>query len=453
MDGQMIQNDNLPKSMRYGLASATAVQASASLARFSSINGTSFSPTGSNQIRFKVQAPGFLDAEKHYLQMKITATGDQSQIDTNIGSVIDRMRIEANGAVVEEINSYHLYNAIRHYYNADQAECYKLAAESGAAALEAKQGATHVANQPVEVVRGAAGEVIADGNSKVLCVQLQSGLLKNVHKKALPEGLVELDIILTLAGNAVPLVSATAVTYTIDDPVIFCPMYKIESGDVMSAYRNIVQQEGRRWTGVTAKTYINNVAQGAGTKNLQINDRSLSCLGMVTALRAAAVNTDDAKYSTGAFGFFDGATGKVSQFKYQIGGVNYPASDINIEVAADGKNVARAHEESLKALARPGSEYAEGSVGQNQLTTSINQEYAEAATKSADIPHALLSVSLKKFDDSMLQMRGLNTSMNSSPNVLEFTHTAFSSDLNATTFALCESFYTMLPTGQLVKAD
>ena len=448
----MIQNDNLPKSMRYGLASATAVQATCSLARFSSINGTSFSPTGSNQIRFKVQAPGFLDAEKHYLQMKITAAGDQSQIDTNVGSVIDRMRIEANGAVVEEINSYHLYNAIRHYYNADMPETYKLAAESGAAALEAKQGGAFVADNPVEVVRGAAGELIADGNSKILCVQLQSGLLKNVHKKALPEGLVELDIILTLAGNAVPLVSATAVTYTIDDPVIFCPMYKIDNGDVMASYRNVVQQEGRRWTGITAKTYINNVANGAGTKNLQINDRSLSGLGMVTALRLATVNTDDAKYSTGAFGYNDG-TGSVSQFKYQIGGINYPASDINIAVAANGKNVGRAHEETLKALARPGHEYSEGTVGVSNLTTSIIQEYAEAATKSALIPHGLLSVSLKKFDDSMLQMRGLNTSMNSSPNVLEFVHTGFAADLNATTFSLCEAFYTMLPTGQLVKAD
>ena len=63
-----ISNSNIPKSMRYGLQSATAIQASTSLARFSSINGTSFTPSGSNQIRLRVSAMGFLDGEKHYLE-------------------------------------------------------------------------------------------------------------------------------------------------------------------------------------------------------------------------------------------------------------------------------------------------------------------------------------------------------------------------------------------------
>ena len=55
-----ISNENLPKSVRYGLHGATAVQSENTLARFSSVNGTSFSPTGSNEIRIRVSANGIM---------------------------------------------------------------------------------------------------------------------------------------------------------------------------------------------------------------------------------------------------------------------------------------------------------------------------------------------------------------------------------------------------------
>jgi hypothetical protein len=52
----------------------------------------------------------------------------------------------------------------------------------------------------------------------------------------------------------------------------------------------------------------------------------------------------------------------------------------------------------------------------------------------------------------MLRMTGLNTSANSSPNVLEMTHAAFAADLEATTFSLVEAFYQMAPNGSLSVA-
>jgi hypothetical protein len=175
---------------------------------------------------------------------------------------------------------------------------------------------------------GSLGEEFTTGHSKVFCIQLQSGLLKNHHKKALPDGLVELDIILTLAENNQAVVSAGAPTWTLSDPALFAPVYKIENADVMNAYRQTVASEGVMWSGQTAKTYINSVALAAGTKSLQINDRSLSCLGLITALRASGVNSSLTKYSNGAYGYKDSATGLLTRFKYQINGVNYPQSVI-----------------------------------------------------------------------------------------------------------------------------
>jgi len=453
-----ISNNNIPKSMRYGLQSATAIQASTSLARYSSINGTSFTPTGSNQIRIRVSAMGFLDGEKHYLQFTITNATAGMFVDGSAQSFIDRLRIEANGVVVEEINSYSLYASIQQTYNNDLSKVFKNAVESGGAQLEIKNLDTNDAGDAGKIVKaevGSLGEEFSTGHSKVFCISLESGLLKNHHKKALPEGLVELDLILTLAGNNQAVIAANgqAPTWTLSDPALFAPVYKIENADVMNAYRQTVASEGIMWSGTTCKTYINAVANSAGTKSLQINDRSLSCLGLITALRDAGVNTTIEKYCNSAYGYNDG-TGTCNRFRYVINGVNYPQSDIDIVAATDGLNVGRAYEESVKALAKDGKAYSDANVSRHQLKGSVNQVYtSETNTGSTEVPKGLLSVSLKKFDDNMLRMTGLNTSANSSPNVLEFTHTAFAAGgLEATTFSLVEAFFQMTGTGSLSVA-
>jgi len=453
-----ISNSNIPKSMRYGLQSATAIQASTSLARFSSINGNSFQPSGSNQIRLRVSAMGFLDGEKHYLEFKITTAANDCHVDTSAASFIDRMRIEANGVVIEEINSYGLYASIQQTYNSDLSKVFKNATQSGAAQLEIKNAATGAATDGtiVKAEVGSLGEGITATHSKVFCIQLESGLLKNHHKKAIPDGAVELDIILTLSGNNQAVVAgAGAPTWTLSEPALYAPVYKIENADVMNAYRQTVASEGIMWSGQTAKTYINAVANSAGTKSLQINDRSLSCLGLVTALRDAGVNSALAKYANGAYGFNDG-TGSVTRLKYMINGVNYPQSDINVTVGEDGLNVGRAYEEAIKALAKDGKAYSDANVSRHQLQKSFNLEFTGTDgkdTKSTEVPKGLLAVSLKKFDDNMLRMTGLNTSANSSPNVLEFTHTAFAAGgCEATTFAIVEAFYQMSPNGSLSVA-
>jgi hypothetical protein len=225
-----ITNENLPKSMRYGLHGATAVQASTTLARFSSVNGSAnFSPTGSNEIRIRISANGFMQTEKHYLHFQLTTATADAVIDTSSGCIFDRMTIEANGSIVEQISNYGLYHAIRENYNNDVNDIYKKLTESGCGGLAVKNDVTaiglaaadtaavktvtdaaHAANNgklfPAE--KSAAGEFITAGHSKHFVVQLESGLLKNSHKKALPDGLTELELVLRLAPNAQALASA-----------------------------------------------------------------------------------------------------------------------------------------------------------------------------------------------------------------------------------------------------
>ena len=473
-----ITNENLPKSMRYGLHGATAVQAECTLARFSSVNGTSFSPNGSNEIRIKIAGNGFLQTEKHYLHFKVTTAVANAIVDTHAGSFFDRMTIEANGAIVEQINSYGLYNSIRQNYNTDVNELFKKIAESGASGLAVETSTTAptlagadtaaavkvvtdvaaAANtgKLLDVERSAAGEFITSTNAKHFVIQLESGLLKNSHKKALPDGLVELELVLRLAPNTQALVSAGAATYQIDSPTLYCPVMKILNGDVMASYRSVVAQEGVMLSGITCKTYINNVASAIGTKSLQINDRSISCLGLVTALRKATADTTNALYSNGAYGYTDvDSTTKVSSFKYSIMGSNYPQSDIKLSVADNGLDIGRATEESCKALAKHGEEYCKSMISKKLCVKQFDVTYGAAANGSngTNVPRGLFSVDLKKMSDDGLRMVGLNTAQNSSPSVLEMDVTvALAADCTATTFSLVESFYQMNANGDLSSA-
>jgi len=470
-----ISNENLPKSIRYSMGSANAVQSSTVLSRFSSVNGTTFSSTSSNQVRIKIRGNGFLQVDKHYLEFTITTATAAAQIDTHAGSFIDRVRIESNGQIVEELNNYGLFNAIKQNYNSDVNELYKKNAESGSGKLAIKFEPTQIGlaaadnaaavkvvtdaaftadnGKLFEVERDAAGELIATGNSKVFCIQLESGLLKN--SKALPDGLNELDLILTLASDTQAMVSAGAATYTMTNPTLYIPAMRVENADVMASYRQVVAQEGVMWSGVSQKSYVNALPLAAGTPVLQINDRSLSCLGFVTAIQAATANATNASYSNGAFGYTDvTGTTKINRFRYIIQGDNFPQSDILINVADDGLNIARATEESCKALAPMGHNYCDSLISKTKAVSQFDLAYAVSpATGGTDAPCGLLSVDLKRTSNDGMRMVGMNTAQNSSPSVLELNvSVALANACTATTYALVESFYQMDSQGGLSSA-
>ena len=470
-----ISNQNLPKSIRYSMGSANAVQSSTVLSRFSSVNGTIFSSTSSNQVRIKIRGNGFLQVDKHYLEFTITTATADAQIDTHAGSFIDRIRIESGGQIVEELNNYGLYNAIKQNYNTDVNELYKKNAESGSGKLAIKfepsqvglAGADTAAAVKVvtdaafaadngklfEVERDAAGELIATGNSKVFCIQLESGLLKNA--KALPDGLNEIDLIITLASDTQAMVSAGAATYTMTNPTLYIPAMRVENADVMQSYRQVVAQEGVMWSGVSQKSYVNALPLAAGTPVLQINDRSLSCLGLITAIQTATANATNASYSNGAFGYTDvTSTTKINRFRYIIQGDNFPQSDILINVADDGLNIARATEESCKALAPLGHNYCDSLISKTKAVSQFDLAYAASpATGGTDAPCGLLSVDLKRTSNDGMRMVGMNTAQNSSPSVLELNvSVALAAACTATTYALVESFYQMDSQGGLSSA-
>jgi len=478
MQQEQISLGNLPASMRYSVTSVPAVEASSTLARFDSSNGNSgFSPTGSDQIRIRVKADGFMDTSKHYLFFTVNTTVANANIDGSAQSFFDRLSIESNGVLIEQIDRYSLYSGIKRNWDSENQELLKESGESGAAYLGTKQAVgafpdvagadvaallasvntqkdafrTNTNNLVLETSLSNLGDALTAAQSKDFAIQLNSGMLKNVYKKALPEGLNEFEIVLRLkAATAASVGTGGGLNvYTIDNPRIMCPVYKIQNGDVMASFRNAMAAQGVSWVGHTAKTYINSMPDSANKHIFQINDRSQSLLALVTAIRSTDADTTRLDYSNTATNV-NFAGGHVSSYVYKLMGQNFPQSEIEMNLAENGLNVARAYEEACKAWARPGDSYAKCNVTLDQFK-SATHAYATATTSGAlDSGKGLLCVDLKTFDAKELRMKGINTAMSGAPGTLELNMSAAPGEIkDLTSYAIIEAQYIVNANGSM----
>jgi hypothetical protein len=478
MQQEQISLGNLPASMRYSVTSVPAVEASSTLARFDSSNGNSgFSATGADQIRIRVKADGFMDTSKHYLFFKVNTTTANANIDASAQSFFDRLTIESNGVLIEQIDRYALYSGIKRNWDSDNSELIKASGESGADYLKANQAVGAFANVAgadtaallasvnaqkdaflaatnglaLETALSNLGDALVAAESKEFAIQLNSGMLKNTFEKALPEGLNEFEIILRLknATGAVVGTGAGNNDYTIDNPRLYCPVYKIENGDVMASFRNAMAAQGASWVGMTAKTYINSMANSANKQIFQINDRSQSLCGLVSAIRSNDADTQRLDYSNTAT-LVNFAGGHVQSYVYKLMGQNYPQSEIEMNLAENGLNVARAYEESMKAWARPGHKYSNCNVTLNQFKSLKNAYTSATNSASMDGGKGLVSVDLKVFDEKTLRMTGINTAISGAPGTLEITMSGAPGAVqDITTYALIQAIYVVNPNGSM----
>ena len=478
MQQEQISLGNLPASMRYSVTSVPAVEASSTLARFDSSNGNSgFSATGADQIRIRVKADGFMDTSKHYLFFKVNTTTAGANIDGDASSFFDRMTIESNGVLIEQIDRYALYSGIKRNWDSDNSELIKACGESGADYLKANQAVGAFANVAgadvaallasvntqkdafiaatnglaLETALSNLGDALVAAESKEFAIQLNSGMLKNTFEKALPEGLNEFEIILRLknATGAVVGTGAGNNDYTIDNPRLYCPVYKIENGDVMASFRNAMAAQGASWVGMTAKTYINSMANSANKQIFQINDRSQSLCGLVSAIRSNDADTQRLDYSNTAT-LVNFAGGHVQSYVYKLMGQNFPQSEVEMNLAENGLNVARAYEESMKAWARPGHKYSNCNVTLNQFKSLKNAYTSATNSASMDGGKGLVSVDLKTFDEKTLRMTGINTAISGAPGTLEITMSGAPGAVqDITTYALIQAIYVVNPNGSM----
>lgn len=437
----------LPSSMRYALGNADAIPSSTTERMFSANNGNSFSPTGSNEIRIPVQASeGFLDTAKHYLFFTIqNGSAAAKFLDGDISAIIEQVRITSQGVELERLDDYALLHNYKKLYNQSYTEREMRNAKSGGPSFVATPAGADFANLTINLENSVVGAQITNAESANFCVQLDSGFLMGHHKKALPMGMAEFEIVIRLNSGSTALVSVAdaANIYTITNPRFYCPVYKIEDMNVLNQYKMLASQRGISWSGDTNKLYMGSLGNnGAATQTIQINDRSLSLKSLITMIRpAASVGTQALTLSSSCI------TG-VSQYHYKIGGMNYPQVPIDVVDATNGINICRLYDQAVKSFANPGFSHSESLVSQARVIKA----YPALAdlTAGIDSPNAVVAVDLRRFDDERLSYVGLNTAKNASPNTLEIVGDA-GLNYNATTntYAICEAEYTMQSNGSL----
>jgi|TARA_R100000479_G_scaffold18283_1_gene6967 hypothetical protein len=427
----------LPMSMRYALGNADAIPSSTIERMYAANNGSTYTPTV-NEIRIPVQADGFLDTAKHYLNLefKNLGTTQESAFDGDISSIFERITIESQGVELERLDDYTLLHNMKAMFNQSYTDREKRNALSGG---------------PVPAINNRTIGITIEPNAvKNVSVQIDSGFLMGHHKKALPMGMAEFTIVIRLRATDQALVAHEGADntngYEVSNVRFFCPVYQILDMNVLNQYKSLASQRGISWSGDTNKLYIGSLTNSAGsTQTIQINDRSLSLKALITFNRPTNTYKNGRSFTSSA-----SELREIGQYTYRINGLNYPQVPIKVDTTGANFTISRAYNQAICSFASPGFAHSEPLVN----AVKFSQDYPAAAAglpNGADAPQGCMCVDLRRFDDEKLSYVGLNTSKNASPNILEVVKNSVADQTNSTTstYAICEAEYTMSTTGRL----
>jgi|GEM_PF-4204347 len=407
----------IPSSMRYSMANVKSVSADASLRRFSSSNGSVFSPSV-NEIRIPVSgSEGFLDACRGYLYFTISnkntgSTGEKLSLSGDALCWVDSIRLESQGVLLERLDRAALWNNLKNKWTKGIAKSHELSA------LQGMSSSFSLTN---------TGDDIAKSASKTYCCKLPLGFLCNHHERSLPQG-VQFDIVIRVNSDPVGAFiweTADKYAYEILNPRFYCPMYRVENREVMSQYAEMLAGKPISWTGDSVKTYISSLAAGSGTTSLQINDRSKSLKALVSAKRVTADLKDKSKSKQDSTNITH-----VTDIVYQIEGKNYPQDTIQLT----DTEYCRLYEECTKAM-NSGPSYSSGA----QIHGS---DFKSGGSMG------LIAVDLKKFDDDRLTGVGIDTT-GGAPNNLQITVGSSHVASDVTTYAVCDCTWSLQSNGMI----
>jgi len=420
---QQAPSQSLPQSMRFAVGSKRSVAARMQHLNFNPFNGNSFSPDSNNEIRISLQTNGFLDVSKHVLRLTVTAVTANvaAKIDYSLASLFDQVRIESQGTVLERIDRYGLIDNVKSMYNDSLTELKNKSAMT----LGPDFAATTMAS-------GGKAFAAATGGSLTGCLRIRSGLLQSKHGHALPMGSPPLEIILRLNSANACLLGVTGATpgtltsVTVSNVAFLCPMYQIESEQIMAQYRQVLQSSPLTICGETYKTYVNALVASGVNQVLQINDKSRSLKGLVSCVRAATAPTAYIAPSNSEF-----TIDKINKYTYMIGGSQMPPGGISIS----DTNAGEAMDQAQKALAPYNHIRGSGMVG---LAAFI-----EATGTTGDGGKGVLAIDLKKFSDSERCFIGIDTASSAQPMTVEFECANDVAAGDVTTIAICEAEYVL----------
>ena len=255
----MSLQNSLPTSMLYSITGSDSIPSRTRLSRFDATN-SSYNSGSNNKILIPVSADGFIDTSKSYLYFKLTNNSTSAadagiKLDGNAACVIDKLEIAVAGSsIVETIDRYNIYHLMEQDWNSsiNDLTFSQAVYGGGAPALEA-------------VSQGAA---VAEGGSSHFCVKLNCAFLNSYYHKALPMGLPQITIQITLASGVQALISQNADlavnTYSLDEVRYYAPVYTILDEQIMAQYSQQISSSPTAFIGQSAGTIINSVAAQTG---------------------------------------------------------------------------------------------------------------------------------------------------------------------------------------------
>jgi hypothetical protein len=438
--------NSLPMSMRYTITGSDAIPSRTRLSRFDATS-SSYASNSNNKILIPVQADGFLDTTKSYLYVKVKSNhADAGNVacnfDGNVASIIDKVEISIAGSsgkveTLERYNLFHLYDQV---WNSGVEDITYQQAVNGGSAPNLNWKAKGAALQ----VSGGNG---GTSDFKVLALKLKSGFLASYFNKALPQGLPQFTIEITLASGTEAFIygaNSNTLNYEVSEARFYAPVYQILDEGVMGAYTRQIQSSPTMWISQSYSTIIN-VLNAIGSKQtLQLNASFRSLNGMITLFRPSANMNNKQKNILTAMNIT-----KVVSYLYRIGGQQYPQDslDINsVEATDNGLNISRAYMEAAKTLAPHGHTHAK--------STAVSQtRFIAADAAGDDVGAGSLCINLTRFSDDRLVNLGLNTAGNSAPSTLEVDCGGSApAEQDATTFCLYDCVWVMNPNGLVERS-
>lgn len=421
-----------PTQVNYKDVLPLAIPSSSNRRQFLPVNGSAFTPTGSNIIRIDVNADSMLDTQHSYLQYTIANTTALNNLYLDTGPCwISRLRIESGGVTLEDINEYGQLTAL---LRASQNSAGKNVGENvllngGNPNIKTEGGAfvvgATVDTDPKYPITNAAA--IADNTlipnalvgpvNRTFCVPLFSGLLN--CEKYIPLILMNagLTIELTLAPQR-----AVGIANTIADPaVVAVPTYSITDcryvAHLIDMDRNFYDSLRQEMSmsgsiaihGQTWRHFQGNVAAGATSGVINIPARLKSIKSIFTKQRYTTGTVNSAGsvvYSTTPMEFCD-----TSGWQFQIGSVNYPQAQVSVS----STNLAPSACELLKAFGKLGDAVSDCSLSVlNFQKGDKDTQAAGAATSGGSIPMFCIGYDLEAFQRSALES-GIDTANRALP--------------------------------------
>ena len=415
-----------PTQVNYQDVLPLAIPSSSNRREFLPVNGSAFTPNGSNIIRIDVNADSMLDTQHSYLQFTLANSTAANTLLPDVGVPwVQRLVISSGGVTLEDINEYgKLYALLQTAQNSTSKQLCENALIAGgtnnlstALAGDVAVPAVQFSRRYPELTAGAAltptnvQNQIVGATSKTMCVPLFSGLLN--CEKYIPLILMNagITIELTLGVEASVGISevtaggaAAANTYSITDCRYVAHLVDMDRAFYDALRSEMAMTGSIAIHGQTWRHFRGNVGVGATTGTINIPARMKSIKSIFSVFRYVTDTDGTDSYQTSALQY-----PQLSQWQYQIGSVFYPQAAVNVSVT----NIATTACELLKAFGKLGDAVADCSISPQSFILP-NAAAGGGAVAGANIPQFIVGYDLEAFQRSALES-GIDTANRALP--------------------------------------